>query len=121
MLSEFCLFAECKLVRDSFEPKFYSDDLWRFVESDKAYVKQIQRKLEWVRTNLSAVCSAMSSEHNGNVEIAPDFVAGSILTFFPTMASCFIPTIPCVSITELMMDYEALGRYPYDTGIYRAS
>jgi hypothetical protein len=113
--------VECKLVRDSSEPKFFRDDIDDFVfDPKKSYIKKFRKKFRWVQDNLPTVCRALSSVLSSKIEIVPEYIAGAMVTFLPTVASSFIEDFPCVSITELMLDYESTNRWPYETGIFSA-
>jgi hypothetical protein len=109
--------GECKLVRDSFEPKLFQEDISDFVYSDKAYLRKFKKKVQWVQENLLDASHALASSQKYDTEVKPQLVAGLIITFFPTVASYFIDDFPCVSLTEFMIDYESTGKYPYNIGI----
>jgi hypothetical protein len=108
--------GECKLVRDSFEPKLFQEDISDFVYSDKAYLRKFKKKVQWVQENLLDASHALASSQKYDTEVKPQ-LAGLIITFFPTVASYFIDDFPCVSLTEFMIDYESTGKYPYNIGI----
>jgi hypothetical protein len=112
------LIAECKIIRDSFEPRFFRDDVSDFVRSKKAYINQLRKKVEWARDNQASIYEALVSTglYKGSVE--PEYLAGALITYLPTIASCFIDDFPCISLTELMLDYESTGSWPYNLGIY---
>jgi hypothetical protein len=112
------LVAECKLVRDSFEPKFFRDDISSFVTSKKAYINQLRKKVEWVWDNQSAIVDALDSTGKYKDGVVPNRLVGALITYLPTLASCFIDDFPCISLTELMLDYKSVGDWPYELGIY---
>lgn len=113
------IIVECKLVRDSSEPRFFRDDIADFVLDVKtSYIKKFRKKFRWVQDNLPTVCRALSSVLSSKIEIAPEYIAGAMITFLPTVASSFIEDFPCISITELMLDYESMNRWPYEIGIF---
>jgi hypothetical protein len=112
--------GECKLARDSYEPKLFRDDLSDFVQSKDAYITKFRKKIEWVRGNLNAVCQALQSTHNYEPACAPERVAAVIVTHVPSIAACFIPDYPCVSLTELLLNYQSAGKWPYEKGVYTA-
>jgi hypothetical protein len=41
-----------------------------------------------------------------------------MITPYPTIASCFIEDFPCVSLAELMTQYEKAGKWPYEIGLH---
>jgi hypothetical protein len=113
------LLVECKVVRDSFEPKLFRDDLDDFVNSKKSYTKKFAKKANWVRDNILLVSESLESKKNLKTKVEPENFAKIIITFFPAMVSYFIEDFPCISLTEFMLDYRALGRYPYEVGFDR--
>lgn len=114
------IIAECKLVRDSFEPKLFRDDLSDFVNSKQAHAKKFRRKFRWVQHNCNNICEALASYGIYGTDIEPKSVAGIIVTFFPSVASYFIDDFPCVSLTELRLDHEDAQKWPYSDGIFSA-
>jgi hypothetical protein len=113
------LIVECKLVNDSFEPKYFRDELESFIYSNNSHVKQLRRKSDWLRTNLNLICKALSSCNHIRTNVTPKTIAGAFITFLPAFATYFINDYPCISITELRMDFEKNGHWPYDKGITR--
>jgi hypothetical protein len=111
------LAAEYKLVDDSFEPKYFRDELQDFIYSDNAHIKQLRRKSDWVRANLNLICKALSSCNHIRTTVRPQKVAGAIITLLPAFATYFINDYPCVSITELRMNFEKSGHWPYNIGV----
>jgi hypothetical protein len=109
--------VECKLSRDSSEPKLFRDDLSDFVQSKNSYIKKFRKKFEWVKANLEPICRALESTQGRGAVIAPVRVAGAIITFLPSIAACFIDDYPCVSLTELMLNFESFGGWPYQIGV----
>lgn len=114
------LILECKLVRFAFEPKYFRDDIKEFATARRSYAEKFRRKIQWVQDNLVGVCNALGSmiPLRGH-RVAPNQFAAAIVTLYPTMATCFIDDIPCVSIAELMVGYESMGAWPYELGIRR--
>lgn len=112
------LIGECKLVGDSFEPKLFRDDISEFVTSKKSYANKFKKKVDWTRNNLSLISRALDSMSLYKNKISPNKIAGAIITFVPTIAAHFIEDYPCVGLTEFMLDYEKIGKYPYQKGIY---
>lgn len=112
------LIAECKFVSYSFEPKYHRDDIDEFVTSKNSYVSKFRRKVQWVRDNFPLVSQAISSTYGADV--SPVQIAAVIVTYYPTMATCLIEDFPCVSITELMLDYESTAQWSYEIGVFPA-
>lgn len=111
------LVVECKLVRDSFEPKLFQDDIHEFVNARKAYIKKFRKKVNWVKNNISSVSEALTSTKIYESDVEPRKVAGVMITFIPTIASYFIDDYPCVSLTEFMLAYENSEEFPYKIGV----
>ena len=113
--------CECKMVRGGAEPKYYRDDIGEFVSSRKSYFKKFQRKIEWTRGNIQSICNALSSVRTFDSEVAPTHIATAVVTFYPSIVSYFADDFPCVTITEIMMEYEHNGNWPYTLGVYNCS
>lgn len=109
---------ECKMVDGAFEPKYMRDDISTFVKADKSYVRKFRRKVEWVRNSLKAVCAGLGTVMPKVGPIAPANLATAMVTLHPTLASVFITDLPCVSLTELMIDIEERGAWPYAKGLH---
>lgn len=112
------LVAECKLVRDTFEPRFFRDDISSFITSKKSYINQLRRKVEWALANQSSIKEALATTGIYKEKVEPNHLSGALITYIPTIASGFIDDFPCISLTELMLDYENTGHWPYELGIY---
>lgn len=112
------LLAECKVVQGGFEGKFFRDDIKEFVTSSKSYLKKYTRKVKWVRDNASTIINALNSVGIYAAPIYPLAIATAIITYYPTIAQYFIEEYPCVSITNLMLDYEDNGKWSYKLGVY---
>jgi len=112
------LIAECKMVQGGFEGKFFRDDIKEFVTSKKSYLKKYSRKVKWLQENTPLVISALDSIGLYAAPIQPLAIATAIITYYPTIAQCFIEEYPCVSITNLILDYEDKGEWSYTLGIY---
>lgn len=112
------LIAECKMVQGGFEGKFFRDDIKEFVTSSKSYLKKYTRKVKWVRDNASTVINALNSVGIYVAPIYPLAIATAIITYYPTAAQYFIEEYPCVSITNLMLDYKDNDKWPYKLGVY---
>jgi len=110
--------AECKMVQTSFESKFYRDDLSKFVTSKKSYLKKFRRKVEWVIKNRDAVINSLNSLNIYSTSIKECSVVTAIITFFPNISKYFIEEYPCISLTNLMLDYYEAGKWPYSIGTY---
>lgn len=111
------LVVECKLVRDSFEPKLFQDDIHEFVNAKKAYVKKFRKKVDWVKDNVSSISEALTSTGIYEADVEASKVAAVMITFIPTIASYFIADYPCVSLTEFILAYENSEEFPYQVGV----
>ena len=109
------LVGEAKLVQESAEPSLMRDDLSDFARGKKSYAAKLQKKVTWVRNNLPAVVAALASEVGTAVE--PLCTAAVLVTFTPTIAEHFIEDFPCVSLTNLLLDYDDAGQWPYSKGV----
>lgn len=112
--------AECKASSTGSESRFFRTELDRYATGSQAYANKFRRKSSWVKENWQRVCLALASEqefreHQSVVRSGSFAVA--MITRRPTIASEFIADFPCVSITELAMQFEAVNRWPYSTGV----
>ncbi|MEG4576609.1 hypothetical protein QUA56_28620 [Microcoleus sp. N3A4] len=113
------LIAECKMVQGGFEGKFFRDDIKDFITSKKSYLKKYSRKVKWLQENMDIVINALNSTRLYSAPIQPLAIATAIITYYPTIVQCFIEEYPCVSITNLMLDYKEKGEWPYTKGLFR--
>lgn len=109
---------ECKMVDGASEPRYMRDDISKFVTADKSYVMKFLRKVKWVRDNMKAVCFGLETVLPNVGPIAPAHLATAMVTLHPTLASVYINDLPCVSLTELMLDIEERGAWPYAKGLH---
>ena len=114
----FLLIAECKMVQGGSEGRFFRDDIKEFVTSRKSYLKKYNRKVEWLRNNISAAASALASTGLYSMPTEPLTIVTAVITHYPTIAQDFINDYPCVSITNLVLDHEERGKWPYISGIF---
>ena len=114
----FLLIAECKLVQGGSEGKFFRDDIQEFIKSRKSYLKKFDRKVKWLLNNYSPVINALNSMHIHKVPIQPKKIVTAIITYYPTIAQYFIEDYPCVSVTNLVLDYKNKGQWTYSKGVF---
>jgi hypothetical protein len=110
--------VECKLVQSALEARYFRDEINEFVNSRRAYAKKFRKKIDWVLANTPSIGEALASIKDYDTQIAPQRVAIAMITLYPTIASCFIEDFPCVSLTEMMMEYEKVGKWPYEVGLH---
>ena len=100
--------AEAKMVMTGLEARYWRDDLDEFVFRAGSYAERFRRKLMWVTENRQTISEALGFD--------PAVEVGSVmLTLYPCIARTFISDFPCVSVAELMLDYECERRWPYPT------
>ena len=78
--------AEAKMVLTGLEAKFWRDDLSAFVQGPQCYAAKFHRKIAWV------------CDQRGHADALPR--AGQDVCH----------GLPCVSLTEFLLDFEAAGR-----------
>lgn len=100
------LVLECKMALTGLEARFWRDDLDRFVNRKHSYREQLLRKVAWVRSNLESVSRAMGVPNDARL-------ATAMVSLYPCIADEVIAEFRLVSITELMLDYERSGGWPY--------
>jgi hypothetical protein len=109
--------AECKFVRSGTEPKFDRDDIKDFVTGTNAFMKRLKRKTGWILENLPAVRSALSDMTGSTIGADVRRVFSVMVTYYPSSATYFWKDAPCVSLTELMIDYHSHGEWPFRNGV----
>jgi hypothetical protein len=107
---------ECKMSRDSTEPRLFRDDVSDFVTSANSYKIKFARKVAWVMSNATKICEALKSVQIP-VDTPPTRIGSALVTFVPSIAARLITEFPCVSLTEFMLEYESAGRWPFDLGV----
>lgn len=108
---------ECKLVQAGTEPTRFRDDLDQF-NNKKGFFVKIEKKLTWVRNNMAAVCQALESIPGSIKPVNPSSIACAIITFYPSIASDYAQSIPCVSMSEFFTEWDKKGVWPYPTGLF---
>ena len=96
---------EAKMVSGSLEPVFWRDELDDFLGSS-GYIERFRRKVRWVQHNRSQIAKLLAIQTH--VE-----VAAALVTYYPSIAREFVEEIPCISLTELILDYEMVHGWPY--------
>lgn len=112
------ILLECKLVSFTFEPKYFQSDISKFLEGSDAFFAKFQKKINWVTQNVPVICKALSTLSEFDDISRPSGVASAIVTLYPTMASCFASSFPCVTLKDLHVGYEQKGAWPFQSGIY---
>jgi len=105
--------GECKRVEEGTDPKHFRDAKNEFVTSKKPYVAKLRAKVQFVKDHLNEVCKALSSAQELNIQVEPKWISAVLITRYPTIAACFIPDLPCVSLAELIRDYSGQSSWPY--------
>lgn len=105
--------GECKRVEEGTDPKHFRDAKNEFVTSKKPYVAKLRAKVQFVRDNLNEICRALSSAQELDIQVEPKWISAVLITRYPTIAACFIPDFPCVSLAELIRDYSGQNSWPY--------
>jgi hypothetical protein len=103
--------VESKMVEVGFEARFFRDEISQFVTGRRSHSAQLRKKVNWVADNRDRVAKAFGA--NG---ISPKVVC-ALVTLYPTFAACRITDMPCVSLVELMEDYQEKKAWPYELGI----
>lgn len=109
------LVADAKMVLPRSEPRGYRDDRTAFTEGTKSYEAKLSKKVEWVRANIDLICHHLQhkTDFDRPLNVERIRVAGVLVTCFPTYARFFTKQFPCTSLTNLVLDYEAYGKWPY--------
>jgi hypothetical protein len=104
--------VESKMIETGFESRFFRDEISQFATGKRPYAAQLRNKWEWVAANRATLAKALGASLVGEVK-----VMAALVTLYPTYASFKIPDVPCVSLVELLEDYQAAGKWPYSVGI----
>lgn len=104
--SEILILLEAKMTNTGLEAKYWRDDIEDFVLRErKSYQCQTIKKAEWVMQNSVNICMALQVPHTSKLGTA-------ILTLYPCIAQ-ELTILPCVSVTEFVLDWEENGKWPY--------
>jgi len=110
--------AECKYVRGGTEPRFFRDEINTFTKGNRCHMMQMMRKAKWVVSEIQPMRTVLSEVLGISGILQTRRVLSVLITYYPSCASYFWRDAPCVSLTELMLDYRAQGHWPYSIGIY---
>lgn len=105
--------ADAKMVLPRSEPRGFRDDRSAFTEGAKSYEAKLTKKVEWIRANIGLISDYLCHATNLKLPLNIERVAGVLVTCFPTFAQFFTKQFPCSSLTNLVLDYEAHGQWPY--------
>ena len=100
------ILVEDKMTFTGLEAVFWRDDLSQFAQGEKSYAAKFRRKIAWVQENRSTIAAALGLTNVSRVHSA-------MITLYPCIAAEVIADFLCVSLTEVMLDYRAYGRWPY--------
>lgn len=103
--------VESKMIEVGFESRFFRDEISQFATGKRSYAAQLRKKWDWVAANRATLAKALGA---GTGEVK---VVAALVTLYPTYAAFKITDMPCVSVVELMEDYQAAGKWPYTVGI----
>ncbi len=120
-IEKLLVLIECKMVKSGSEGQYFRDDISKFVTDKKSYLVKFRQKVDWVRSNFDAVCKALDSRQISNSSVSPTHIATALVTYRPSIVEFFIDEFPCVSITNLILDYQEKGKWPYSKGVFPRS
>lgn len=98
--------VEAKMVKGGVEPAFWRNELEEFVRRPGCYTEQFRKKVAWVSENRRAIAAVLGGDFEPKVGMA-------LVTLYPTIAQEFISDIMCVTLTELVLDHQRAGGWPY--------
>ena len=104
--------AECKMVENRMEAKFWKEEIAEFVEGKKSYAEKFRKKFHWVLQNRAALSRVLFGHEKARR------IAVAMLTLYPSFTAIRIKDFPCVSLAEFMADYNAAQAWPYQTGVF---
>lgn len=99
--------AEAKMIKGGLEPAFWRNELEEFVKRPDSYAERFRKKVSWVCSHRQEIAAAMG----GALEVK---VGAVLVTLYPSIVQEFITDIPCVSLTELVLDHQRARGWPYD-------
>ena len=103
--------VESKMVEVGFESRFFRNEISQFTIGKNSFMAQLRKKNDWVAHNRKLLGKII-----GNVDSNLKILT-ALITLYPTYAALKVEDIPCVSLAELMEDYGAKGKWPYEIGI----
>lgn len=96
---------EAKMVSGALEPAIWRDELHDFL-GEKKYADRFRRKIRWVERNRTEIARAFGIDREAKVVAA-------LVTYYPSIVAEFIDDFPCVSLAELILDFEKCRGWPY--------
>lgn len=96
---------EAKMVSGALEPATWRDELHDFL-GEKKYADRFRRKIRWVEQNRKEISRAFGIDREAKVVAA-------LVTYYPSIVAEFIDDFPCVSLAELILDFEKCRGWPY--------
>jgi hypothetical protein len=99
--------VEAKMIKGGIEPAFWRNEVEEFVKRGGSYAERFRKKVAWVCENRREIVAAMGGSFESQVGVA-------LVTLYPSIVQEFISDIPCVSLTELILDHQRARGWPYD-------
>jgi hypothetical protein len=109
---------EAKMVSPGANVKRFRADIQSFVTDDDSHEAQLRRKVEWAKTVPDELLEHLAVAGHHGLPESVSKVAGVLVTYFPSYAQFYTEEYPCTSLTNLILDYEAYGRWPYKEGVH---
>lgn len=106
-VSKILVVAEAKMVNGGLEPAFWRNELDEFVRRSGCYTERFRKKVAWVSANRNQIVVALGGSFDARIGVA-------LVTLYPSIVQEFIFDFPCVSLTELVLDYQRLRMWPYE-------
>jgi hypothetical protein len=115
---EAIIVAECKYVRGGVEPRFFRDEINAFTKGNSCHMMQLARKTKWVVNEIQTLRTSLAATLGMSGVMRAHRVISVLVSHYPSCASYFWHDAPCVSLTELILDYKGQGHWPYAIGVF---
>lgn len=102
---------EAKQVGFATEPRLFLDDLSKFTMGADSYSAKFIKKYNWILDNITSVEQHFFNKFKLTTKLN---VAGyAMVTLFPSKAATEIKQFTCISISELMEEFDSSGSWTF--------
>ena len=110
---------ECQMLNSGFEPRGFRHHKDAFTKGKDSYNIKLTKKVNWVFDNFDTIKSILCDNFGIDESTISRKVTCGFITYFSTMTSCFLDLFPCISLVELLDNYQKNSKWPYPNGIKR--
>ena len=99
------ILGECKMISPAVEPRLFHDDISKFMDEGKGYVKQFNNKIAWFKENKDLIIECMLKSLN--IELTEErkrniSIRNVLLTFYPSIVEAYIKDFEIYTLYEFI-------------------